>query len=108
VRAALAAYKERFVRSLPAAQRGHVDFGRPVFLAAAFFLVARKNRVAVRREEAQSLSNAGGQCGTTGCAVGPAPPCPGWPCGSLHASKRAVLNDPHTPTQPHPHPTWTA
>jgi len=47
VRAALAAYKERFVRSLPAVQQGHVDFGRPVFLAAAFFLVARKHKVAV-------------------------------------------------------------
>ena len=46
-KAALAAYKERFVRSLPAVQRGHVDFGRPVFLAAAFYLVARKNKVSV-------------------------------------------------------------
>ena len=48
VRAALAAYKDRFVRSLPAAQQRHVDFGRPVFLAAAFYLVARKKKVAVR------------------------------------------------------------
>lgn len=47
VRAALAAYKERFVRSLPAVQQAHVDFGRAVFLAAAFFLVARKHKVAV-------------------------------------------------------------
>jgi hypothetical protein len=47
VRAALAAYKGRFVRSLPAVQQGHVDFGRPVFLAAAFYMVARKNKVAV-------------------------------------------------------------
>lgn len=49
VRACLAAYKERFVRSLPEVQRGHVDFSRAVFLAAAFFLVARKNKVAVDR-----------------------------------------------------------
>ncbi|KAI3435711.1 hypothetical protein D9Q98_001769 [Chlorella vulgaris] len=49
VRAALAAYKERFVRSLPTVQQGRVDFGRPVFLAAAFYLVARKNKVAVDR-----------------------------------------------------------
>ncbi|EFN54248.1 hypothetical protein CHLNCDRAFT_11567, partial [Chlorella variabilis] len=49
VRAALAAYKDRFVRSLPAAQQRHVDFGRPVFLAAAFYLVARKKKVAVDR-----------------------------------------------------------
>lgn len=47
VRACLAAYKERFVRSLPPAQQGHVDFARPAFLAAAFYLVARKNKVAV-------------------------------------------------------------
>ncbi len=49
VRGCLAAYKERFVRSLPEVQRGHVDFSRAVFLAAAFFLVARKNKVAVDR-----------------------------------------------------------
>ena len=45
----LAAYKERFVKSLPPAQQAHVDFGRPVFLAAAFYLVARKHKVQVRR-----------------------------------------------------------
>lgn len=39
VRACLAAFKERFVRSLPAVQQGHVDFSRAVFLAAAFYLV---------------------------------------------------------------------
>ncbi|KAL4423114.1 hypothetical protein ABPG77_004797 [Micractinium sp. CCAP 211/92] len=49
VRAALAAYKERFVRSLPPAQQARVDFGRPVFLAAAFYLVARKHKVQVDR-----------------------------------------------------------
>lgn len=49
VRACLAAYKERFDRSLPEVQRGHVDFSRTVFLAAAFYLVARKNKVAVDR-----------------------------------------------------------
>jgi hypothetical protein len=48
VKAALAAYKDRFVRRLPAAQQGHVDFGRPVFLATAFYLVARKNKMQVR------------------------------------------------------------
>lgn len=47
VKAALTAYKERFVRRLPAAKQGHVDFGRPVFLAAAFYLVARKNKTQV-------------------------------------------------------------
>jgi hypothetical protein len=59
VRAALAAYKERFVRSLPAVQQGHVDFGRPVFLAAAFYMVARKNKVAV----SWRCLHSGGACG---------------------------------------------
>lgn len=49
MRACLAAYKERFVRSLSEVQRGHVDFSRAVFLAAAFYLVARKHKVAVDR-----------------------------------------------------------
>ncbi|KAL4458304.1 hypothetical protein ABPG75_013169 [Micractinium tetrahymenae] len=49
VRAALAAFKERFVKSLPPAQQGRVDFGRPVFLAVAFYLVARKHKVQVDR-----------------------------------------------------------
>jgi len=47
VKAALAAYKERFVRRLPLSQQQHVDFGRPVFLATAFYLVARKNKMKV-------------------------------------------------------------
>ncbi|PSC69652.1 Origin recognition complex subunit 6 [Micractinium conductrix] len=49
VKEALAAFKERFVRSLPPAAQARVDFGRTVFLAAAFYLVARKHRVAVDR-----------------------------------------------------------
>ena len=58
VKAALVAYKERFVRRLPAAQQGHVDFSRPVFLATAFYLVARKNRVQVGSAGAGGLGGA--------------------------------------------------
>lgn len=47
VRACLAAYKERFARSLPPAQQRHVDFTRAAFLAAAFYCVARKHKVSV-------------------------------------------------------------
>ncbi|GAB4822186.1 hypothetical protein N2152v2_009232 [Parachlorella kessleri] len=51
VKAALAAYKERFVRRLPPSQQQHVDFGRPVFLATAFYLVAKKNKMKVDKEK---------------------------------------------------------
>lgn len=51
VKRALATYKERFVRTLPAERRGSCDFGRPVFTAAAFALVARKSRVKVDRRK---------------------------------------------------------
>lgn len=57
VRAALAAYKERFVKSLPPAQQGRVDFGRPVFLAAAFYLITRKHKVQVSRLPARNRVN---------------------------------------------------
>lgn len=50
VRATLASYKQRFAASLPECQRGNLDFSRPVFLAASFYLIARKNRVKVSRE----------------------------------------------------------
>lgn len=38
-------YKDRFVASLPDADKASADFGRPVFLAVTFYLVARKNKV---------------------------------------------------------------
>eukprot|EP00798_Chlamydomonas_sp_ICE-L_P026704 gene26704-4273_t len=37
-------YKERFLESLPPAQRTAADFSRPVFLAVAFYLVAKKKK----------------------------------------------------------------
>lgn len=41
----LALYKTRFLRSLSAGQQAAADFGRPVFLAASFYLTARKNKM---------------------------------------------------------------
>lgn len=49
VRSTLVSYKQRFLTALPELQREKVDFSRPVFLAAVFCLVARKNRVCVAK-----------------------------------------------------------
>lgn len=49
VRAALAAYRERFLAALPRAQWPAADFSRPAFLAVAFYHVARRQRVKARR-----------------------------------------------------------
>jgi origin recognition complex subunit 6 len=38
-------YKDRFVEKLPDSDKSSADFSRPVFLAVAFTLVARKNKV---------------------------------------------------------------
>ncbi|GAX86558.1 hypothetical protein CEUSTIGMA_g13965.t1 [Chlamydomonas eustigma] len=40
-------YKDRFVEKLQEADRSAADFSRPVFLAVAFSLVARKNKIKV-------------------------------------------------------------
>jgi hypothetical protein len=40
-------YKKRFIAALPESRKGHADFGRPVFMAVAFFLCAKKNKVCV-------------------------------------------------------------
>lgn len=50
IRTAFASFKERLIAALPPADRDNVDFTRPVFLAAVFFLVARKHRVKVERD----------------------------------------------------------
>jgi len=55
VRRLLACYREGFVSQLHASQRGNADFSSPVFVAAAFYLIARKNQVKVDR--AQLLDN---------------------------------------------------
>lgn len=38
-------YKERFIAKLSESEKASADFSRPVFLAVAFYLVARKNKV---------------------------------------------------------------
>lgn len=38
-------YKDRFLASLPAARRASADFTRPVFMAVAFYLSAKKQKV---------------------------------------------------------------
>ncbi len=42
---ALSLYKERFLRNLTPAARVAADFSRPAFIAAAFYLSARKVRI---------------------------------------------------------------
>lgn len=92
VRACLAAFKERYVRSLPEVQRAHVDFGRAVFLAAAFYMVARKNKVQVDRTKllgplgvtATEFAQVGGRVGVEGGGGGPAWPGQATP-PSVHA-----------------------
>jgi origin recognition complex subunit 6 len=37
-------YKDRFLAKLSESEKANADFGRPVFLAVAFYLVARKNK----------------------------------------------------------------
>eukprot|EP00873_Tetraselmis_striata_P038234 jgi/Tetstr1/458498/TSEL_044904.t1 len=41
----LKAFKERYVQALPPAERARADFGRPVFIAAVFWLLAKKSKV---------------------------------------------------------------
>lgn len=38
-------YKQRFLAKLSETEKASADFSRPVFLAVAFYLVARKNKV---------------------------------------------------------------
>ena len=68
------------MRSLPPAQQVHVDFGRAVFLAAAFYLVARKNKVAVSDPPLLGAAVAGHLCmqeGLLACWMsGIEPRCP--------------------------------
>ncbi|XP_062150048.1 origin of replication complex subunit 6 [Alnus glutinosa] len=40
-------YKDRFLASLPASRRATADFARPVFIAAAFYLCAKKHKLKV-------------------------------------------------------------
>ena len=38
-------YRNRFLASLPASRRASADFTRPVFIAVAFYLCAKKHKV---------------------------------------------------------------
>ena len=51
VRSSLSLYKQRFIERLSEQDRTRVDFSRPVFLASAFWLVARHNRVKIARQK---------------------------------------------------------
>ncbi|KAM0987223.1 hypothetical protein ACFX2G_011554 [Malus domestica] len=47
VQKALSVYKTRFLASLPASRRASADFTRPVFIAVAFYLCAKKHKLKV-------------------------------------------------------------
>ncbi|KAG1334479.1 origin of replication complex subunit 6 [Cocos nucifera] len=46
VRKGLSLYKERFLSALPPSRRANTDFNRPVFTAVAFYLCAKRHKVA--------------------------------------------------------------
>ncbi|KAM0961688.1 hypothetical protein FF1_021061 [Malus domestica] len=47
VQKALSLYKTRFLASLPASRRASADFTRPVFIAVAFYVCAKKHKLKV-------------------------------------------------------------
>ena len=51
IRSTLATFKERFLQTLPLADREKADLSDHRYLAAVFSLVARKNKVKVAREK---------------------------------------------------------
>jgi origin recognition complex subunit 6 len=53
VKAALAALRSRFAARLPPQEQAFLDLSRPVFLAAAFYIVARKHKVSIDRVKLQ-------------------------------------------------------
>ncbi|XP_047320281.1 origin of replication complex subunit 6-like [Impatiens glandulifera] len=55
----LSQYKDRFIKSLPVSRRSGSDFNRSVFTAAAFFLLAKKQKVKVDKVKLIQL------CGTS-------------------------------------------
>ncbi|XP_028752833.1 origin of replication complex subunit 6-like isoform X3 [Neltuma alba] len=59
VRDGLNFYKERFLSSLPASRRASADFTRPVFIAVAFYLCAKKHKLKVDKLKLIEL------CGTS-------------------------------------------
>ncbi|XP_030449439.1 origin of replication complex subunit 6 [Syzygium oleosum] len=59
VKKGLSLYKDRFLTSLPASRRATADFTRPVFLAVAFYLCAKKQKLKVDKIKLIEL------CGTS-------------------------------------------
>ncbi|XP_050117858.1 origin of replication complex subunit 6 isoform X3 [Malus sylvestris] len=51
VQKALSLYKTRFLASLPASRRASADFTRPVFIAVAFYLCAKKHKVSTSMKD---------------------------------------------------------
>ncbi len=57
-------YKQRFIQALRSPDKANANFDRPVFLAVAFSLVARKNKVgAEARRRGRRVSESRGQIG---------------------------------------------
>ncbi|KAK3443031.1 hypothetical protein EUGRSUZ_B03435 [Eucalyptus grandis] len=59
VKKGLSLYKDRFLTSLPASRRATADFTRPVFVAVAFYLCAKKQKLKVDKIKLIEL------CGTS-------------------------------------------
>ncbi|XP_030550708.1 origin of replication complex subunit 6 [Rhodamnia argentea] len=59
VKKGLSLYKDRFLASLPASRRATADFTRPVFVAVAFYLCAKKQKLKVDKIKLIEL------CGTS-------------------------------------------
>ncbi|XP_024530167.1 origin of replication complex subunit 6 [Selaginella moellendorffii] len=57
VQRVLAAYKERFLATLPEARRRSADFDRPVFTSVAFYLCARKQKLKVDKAKLMEVSS---------------------------------------------------
>lgn len=49
-------YKDRFLAALPASRRANTDFSRPVFMAVAFYLCAKKHKLKVDKFKLIELS----------------------------------------------------
>jgi origin recognition complex subunit 6 len=50
VRVTLAAFKDKYLQRLPPGDRASANLSNPIFLAAVFYLVARKHKVKIARE----------------------------------------------------------
>lgn len=76
-------YKERFVAKLPDADKAKASFARPVFLASAFYLVARKHKARLRRLWGRGFTSLGSSMHA------PTPPGPKATCVNADAASAA-------------------